>query len=727
MRKKTKRLKLKSTFTFDKKIAKGFTKVDYYKAQAANMKAYVFLEEEKRRLSTPKSPYVDHLIEVYKRMGEDHWESPMGKILLRIYEKNKRAAIKKEKVTHNKIMNLIGNAELLMIAYKAIKGNKGAMTAASLFPKDRFNNLTEDQKILAIKTQSLPDKLSLEDIYLTSRLLKKGMYPWGISRRIYFPKPGVKDKLRPITIPPFMDKVVQKAICMVLEAIYEPYFEVTNRSFGFRPNKGTHDAIIALTSNYSSGKKTAIEGDIAAAYDSVNKEKLIAILSEKIKDNKFLKFLRKRLNYTYSEKDGKGMMTYHTPLKGIPQGGIDSPYLFNIYMSKLDDFVHTELQDYVEDQNQENIGTSKTKDTKLKRISNRLWTKASWKTQEISKGQKATKKNLKKLAPKYEQVKKQMELLKLDTLTIKEMTELKNGNNKTVCETIDAFLSVKKELEALRKELFDLISQQRRIRHYKLQINSSDPKKKILKLLYVRYADDWILLTNGDKEIGKRLKDKIATFLKEELELDLSDTKTYITDITKSPAKFLGFQLKHPKRGPIIRKKVTDKNSKKKYNIQRKAGTIIWAAPEAQRLINRYHMKGFCNKNGDPKEIPWISTLEPQIIIERYNSILLGTAEHFLGFVRNASSIQRWVNILRYSCLKTLAQKYKTTIGGIMKRFGHRLTHPALRTVQVKTRLKVGEKIYEKNFTLYTYKDLINKIKSKNEKRTKNDRKILGD
>lgn len=59
-------------------------------------------------------------------------------------------------------------------------------------------------------------------IYQMSFLIRKGLYPWGCSRLIWIPKPGVKDKLRPITIPNFGDKMVQESIRMVLESIYEP-------------------------------------------------------------------------------------------------------------------------------------------------------------------------------------------------------------------------------------------------------------------------------------------------------------------------------------------------------------------------------------------------------------------------------------------------------------------------------------------------------------------------
>jgi len=135
---------------------------------------------------------------------------------------------------------------------------------------------------------------------------------------------------RPITIPPFIDRMVQEAIRMVLEAIYEPWFERMNCSFGFRPNKGCHDALTALTDKYNTQSlNLAIEGDIKGAYDKVDRNILMNILQQRIKDKKFLKLIKERLNLILFDAESE-ISTITT--EGIPQGGIDSPYLFNIYI-----------------------------------------------------------------------------------------------------------------------------------------------------------------------------------------------------------------------------------------------------------------------------------------------------------------------------------------------------------------------------------------------------------
>lgn len=254
---------------------------------------------------------------------------------------------------------------MLLLAYKATKGNKGALTQAANKTRQEIDNMNEEQKDLYFKSITFPDKFSLNDVLNTSFLLKRGLYPWGISKRVYVPKPGVVDKMRPITIPPFIDRLVQKSITMVLEAIYEPEFEIVNRSFGFRPGKGVHDAITAVTSKYNTGKKTAIEGDVKDTYGSVNKKKLLQILGKKIIDRKFLLLIKERLNYTYQEEvDGKKKR--FTPEKGIPQGGIDSPYFFNIYMHEFDKYVENDLQERVKKLNKE--GNSPTNYSRLQLV-----------------------------------------------------------------------------------------------------------------------------------------------------------------------------------------------------------------------------------------------------------------------------------------------------------------------------------------------------------------------
>lgn len=115
-----------------------------------------------------------------------------------------------------------------------------------------------------------------------------------------------------------MDRVVQTSILMVLEAIYEPWFEKLNCSFGFRPRKGVHDAIYSLANNGSRGFFSAIEGDIKGPYDLVCKSTMISILKKTIKDRKFIDLISKRLDYEFFDTvKNKNVVE---PL-GVPPGG----------------------------------------------------------------------------------------------------------------------------------------------------------------------------------------------------------------------------------------------------------------------------------------------------------------------------------------------------------------------------------------------------------------------
>lgn len=133
-------------------------------------------------------------------------------------------------------------------------------------------------------------------------------------------KPGAKKgaKQRPFTIPPFADKMIQEAIRMVLEAIFEPIFVRMNCSFGFRASVGCHENIVSLTDKRNTSAFThAIEGDIESAYDVVDRNILLFALKERICDHKFLNFMKERLNLLIFDVAKE---KYEQTSEGIPQG-----------------------------------------------------------------------------------------------------------------------------------------------------------------------------------------------------------------------------------------------------------------------------------------------------------------------------------------------------------------------------------------------------------------------
>ena len=148
------------------------------------------------------------------------------------------------------------------------------------------------------------------------------------ARRVYIPKPG-QVELRPLSIPAVRDRVVQAALKIVLEPVFEA--DMLPCSFGFRPKRSAHDALQVLIDESFEGKRWVVETDIANCFTAIPHDGLMSALSERICDRKVLALLRAFLPAGVME-DG----AVRRPVSGTPQGGVVSPLLCNVYLNRLD-------------------------------------------------------------------------------------------------------------------------------------------------------------------------------------------------------------------------------------------------------------------------------------------------------------------------------------------------------------------------------------------------------
>lgn len=220
---------------------------------------------------------------------------------------NERKDIRTLAKKYNKLQTLMCyvNKETLMEQHK--KQMKGKASGIDGITKEQYNENAEN---------------NVEDLLVR---MKKFSYRPQAVKRVYIPKTG-SDKLRPLGIPAYEDRLVQGCMAYVLNEIYETKF--LDCSYGFRPNRNCHQAIREINQTIMTKKVNYIlDADIKGFFDNVDHKWLMEFLKHDIGDKNFLRYVSRFLKSGIIEN-----LKYYESDKGTPQGGLISPVLANVYL-----------------------------------------------------------------------------------------------------------------------------------------------------------------------------------------------------------------------------------------------------------------------------------------------------------------------------------------------------------------------------------------------------------
>jgi group II intron reverse transcriptase/maturase len=485
----------------------------------------------------------------------------LGEELSNLHKDN---ANQKDKVNSG-VIHVISSLATLMVAYEILKSKPGNMTPG---PN---------------RKQTL-DATALRTFELLSRKLKAGKFKFGPARRTMIPKPGKTEK-RLLTIPSPREKIVQKAIQLALEGIFEPSF--LQSSHGFRPGRGTHTAL-RMIDQQCKNANWFIEADISKCFDTIDHGTLMKFISERITCDKTKALLRSALEAGYVTAEHG--LAQKADL-GTPQGSVLSPLLCNIYMHKLDVFMENLMEKH-------NKGIRKRQSPAYSKLAN-----------------------------------------------------------------------------ALAKSTSNL--ERAKIRTQMRKIPARDPMDpNMIRVKYVRYADDFICSVIGPYSLAKLIKGEIETFLKETLKLKVNDAKSVITNTKRKPAKFLGTRIQTGKSASVQKPMALNRKGQKVRLTPR----VSLHAP-IDEIYQKLKTQGFLKSSGKygwatPTGVGRLVNMDHADILAYFNSVSRGILNYY-SFADNRKSLGSVIRALHMSCARTLALKYKLRFAAkVFKRFGKHLKDP---------------------------------------------------